>query len=195
MSRKYQKTTTSGIDWNTMLGLLHRLKKDNKYREYLLIGTGCYLGLRASDLLNLKWTDILEKDEIFIVEKKTQKVRSITINKELKKIIADSNEYFSNEIKLNNDSYLFSNKSGGKLSIQYVNRTLHKIMNTYNVKVQNPSTHTLRKTFGKRVWEMDNKSDRALIYLSQIFNHSNSMITRKYIGIIQEDISNIYLGL
>jgi integrase len=55
--------------------------------------------------------------------------------------------------------------------------------------------YTLRKTFGKRVWEMDGQSERSLVYLSQIFNHSNVGITRRYIGIVQEDIRNIYLNL
>jgi len=45
----------SGLDWNVMLGLLTQLKKDKKWQDYPLICIGSYLGLRASDLLNLKW--------------------------------------------------------------------------------------------------------------------------------------------
>ena len=43
------KTTTSGMDWNVMLGLTHRLKHDRNLKFYLLILTGCYFGLRAGD--------------------------------------------------------------------------------------------------------------------------------------------------
>lgn len=43
------KTVSSGIELNSMLGLLVRLKKDNKIIPYLLIGTRAYLGLTASD--------------------------------------------------------------------------------------------------------------------------------------------------
>ncbi|HQL46672.1 MAG TPA: hypothetical protein PLI85_08720 [Bacteroidales bacterium] len=50
---------------------------------YLLISTGAYLGLRAKDLLNIKWIDILGKDEITIAESKTGKVRSIAVNESL----------------------------------------------------------------------------------------------------------------
>jgi hypothetical protein len=32
-------------------------------------------------------------------------------------------------------------------------------------------------------------------YLAQIFNHSSTSITRRYIGIVEEDIRNIYLNL
>ena len=59
MSLKNTKTTTSGLNWNEMLGLLQRLKKDKRYFEYLLVGTGCFLGLRAKDLLNLRCNDVL----------------------------------------------------------------------------------------------------------------------------------------
>ena len=187
--------TTSGISWIEMHGLLAQLEKNEKFRDCLLIATGCYLGLRASDLLNLKWRDVYNKDELELVEKKTNKLRHLTINPFLKDIIHRSFDNLS--IKPGNplERYLFENRKGEKLSIQYVNRNLHKIFDEYRVKVKNGSTHTLRKTFGKRVWDMDGKSERALIYLSQIFNHSSTHITRKYIGIVQEDISNIYLSL
>ena len=195
MSIKNSTTACSGIDWNSLLGLLQRLKKDGKHREYLLIGTGCYLGLRASDLLNLKWEDVIDKKELTLFEVKTGKKRKLIINDNLSLIFKSvySQLITKNESLLG--KYIFMNRNGNKLSIQYVNRILHDVFRDYNIKVQNGSTHTLRKTFGKRVWEMDGKSERSLIYLSQIFNHSNSQVTRRYIGIIQEDINQIYLDL
>ena len=195
MSAKKMHTTCTGIDWNIMLGVLAQLKRANRIREYLLIGTGCYLGLRASDLLCLMWSDVLNKEELIIIEKKTGKIRQISINDSLKDIL---NHVSSKLMKLghfNMDQHLFNNKNGNKVSIQYINRLLKKTFLDCRVKTQNPSTHTLRKTFGKRVWEMDGKSERSLIYLSQIFNHSSVSITRRYIGIVQEDIRNIYLSL
>ena len=195
MSKKNSKTTTSGLNWNEMLGLLQRLKREERIRDYMLIATGCYLGLRASDLLNLKWIDIIYRDELIITERKTGKQRSMTVNPNLREILSYCKNYLVSKGIYDEHNYLFTNRWNQPISIQYINRRLHKIFPEYNIKVQHPSTHTLRKTFGKRVWEMDGKSERALIYLSQIFNHSNSMVTRKYIGIVQEDISNIYLGL
>ena len=73
MSKANSSTVCSGIEWNSLLGLLVRLKKANRIREYLLIGSGAYLGLRASDLLYLRWLDLIDKDEIGITEKKTGK--------------------------------------------------------------------------------------------------------------------------
>ena len=195
MSLKNSNTVCSGIEWNAMLGLLVRLKKSNRIKEYLLLGVGSYLGLRASDLLNLRWVDILDKDELTITERKTGKTRQISINSSLNEILNHASRVIAGKGRFHIDQYLFANRNGGKVSIQYMNRLLKKTFVDYGVKTQNASTHTLRKTFGKRVWEMDGKSERSLIYLSQIFNHSSTSITRKYIGIVQEDIRNIYLNL
>jgi integrase len=195
MSLKNTSTVCSGIQWNTILGLLNRLKKEKRNKEYLLIGTGCYLGLRASDMLNLHWSDLLNKNEIIIKEQKTGKIRLITINDSLKDILSFASEQQIKKGDFEANQYIFANKRGEKSSIQYINRLLRKTLNDYGIKTPNASTHTLRKTFGKRVWEMDGKSERSLIYLSQIFNHSSTSITRRYIGIVQEDIRNIYLNL
>ena len=189
------KTTTSGMDWNTMIGLTDRLKRDGLDRDYLLITMGCYFGLRISDLLSVKWSDVLEKEELVIIESKTKKRRVITINPRVKEVIVhcytniqDNNSHWRGE-------YVLANQWGGKISVSYINRRLKVIFKKYNVKVQNPSSHTLRKSFGRRIWEMDNQSERSLIYLSEIFNHSSTTVTRRYIGITEEKIADVYMNL
>ena len=57
------------------------------------------------------------------------------------------------------------------------------------------SSHSLRKTFGRRIYENHNRSEEALIYLSELFNHSSSSTTRTYLGIKKEELNNIYLSL
>lgn len=192
---KNKQTATSGMEWNSMLGLAMRLKEDCETRDYLLIVVGCYFGLRISDLLTLRWNDILEKTEVVLTEQKTNKQRRITINPKVSQAL----NYGSTELRsggnFNPDGYIFANRWDRKLSISYINKRLKVIFKKYNVHVQNPSSHTLRKTFGKRIYESDNKSERALVYLSEIFSHSSISITRKYIGITQEQISDLYLSL
>jgi len=75
-----KQTATSGMDWNTMIGLTLRLKQDKLYRDYLLITVGCYFGLRIGDLLSIKWVDVIGKEELVLTEQKTKKIRRITIN-------------------------------------------------------------------------------------------------------------------
>lgn len=190
-----RQTTTSGMEWNTMLGLTDRLKRDDEYRDFLLITMGSYFGLRIGDLISLKWIDVLDKEEIIIKESKTKKSRTITFNeKVIEAINLCSNELRSKDSHWNSE-YIFANRWGGQLSVSYINKRLKVIFTRYNVRVQNPSSHTLRKTFGKRIYEMDGQSDRALIYLSDIFGHSSTAITRSYIGITQDQIKDVYLNL
>lgn len=195
MINKRTNTTTTGLDWNEMLGLLFQLKRDEKYREYILIAIGSYLGLRIGDILNLRWEDVYNKEELLVKETKTGKNRLLTINIALQEVIKFVVIELSKQFKFKISDYIFINKFGNKISVQYINRILNRTFIEYKIKVNNGSSHALRKTFGKRVWEIDKKSERSLVYLSQIFNHSNIQITRRYIGIVQEDIKNIYLSL
>ena len=183
------------MDWNTMLGLLQRLKRDDRLQDYLLVATGCYFGLRIKDLLNLTWSDVIDKNEFTITENKTGKRRLITLNVNVKEVL--QHVYKSRKVKrsFSDDDFLFVNRWNDKLTIQYINRRLHEIFLKYNVRVGNGSSHTLRKTFGKRVWEMDGQSEKSLVYLSEIFSHSSINTTKRYIGIVQQNIENIYLNL
>jgi len=199
MSVKNSKTTTSGLQWNEMLGLLHRLKQDKRYRDYLLICLGCYFGLRAKDLLSLKWADLYDGDqvkvEIWLIESKTNKRRHITINP----TPADALNFVKGELmrsgSFSQDGYIFANRWGDRISINYINKQLHRIFAHYNIRVQNPSTHCLRKSFAKRIFESDHKSEKSLIYLSEIFSHSSIATTRRYIGITREVIADVYMKL
>lgn len=190
-----KQTTTSGMEWNTMIGLTQRLKQDKLYRDYMLITIGCYFGLRIGDLLSLKYSDIINKTEFTITEQKTKKIRRITINP----IVNSTVDFCSNELKskivFNENSYIFANRWGGQLTISYINKRLKYIFRKYNVTVRNTSSHTLRKTFGKRIYEADSRSERALVYLSEIFSHSSISTTRRYIGITQEAIADMYMSL
>ena len=77
-----------------------------------------------------------------------------------------------------------------------VNRHLKKIKIVYLVKVRNFSTYSLRKTFGRRVVDKAGpNSEMALIKLSEIFNHACPMVTRRYLGLRQEELGEIYDSL
>ena len=63
----------------------------------------------------------------------------------------------------------------------------------YNLKIEHFSTHSLRKTFGRKVVEQAGEnSEMALIKLSELFNHSSPMITRRYLGLRHEELMNVY---
>ena len=73
-----------------------------------------------------------------------------------------------------------------------MNRKLKDVLGTKSIAV---SSHSLRKTFGRQVWSNNNETDKALLYLSELFNHSSPGITKIYLGIKQEELDDIYMNL
>ena len=175
--------------------LVDRMKKSDDYRFLLLISVGCYCGLRLGDILQLRWEDVMHREYFEVMERKTGKHRKITINSGLQEIILFCHQNLNAIRSITPEQHIFINKTGQPLSKQFVNRRLHVIFVQYRIKVQNGSSHTLRKTFGKRVYQMNNCSESALVLLSSIFNHSSISVTRRYIGLSQEQISNVYVNL
>lgn len=85
MSLKFQNTTADYLEWDSNILLISKLFQDQNYKFSLLIALGSFFSVRISDLLNLKWCDILKDDMLTIIEKKTKKQRTIKINNQLKK--------------------------------------------------------------------------------------------------------------
>ena len=74
MALKGQKTTSDFLEWEKMQSLVLKLERDGELKFALLIATGSFIGLRISDLLQLKWNQVLNQDFFTVTEKKTKKV-------------------------------------------------------------------------------------------------------------------------
>lgn len=192
MSQKHTFTTADYITWDTATNLVRKLYRNGDYRMSLLVGCGIFFGLRVSDLLSLSWSQILGGDEFVLYEKKTDKRRVIRINGGFKAHIADC--YKALEIKDINEP-CFLNRYGDVISLQMINRNFKAIKVKYQVKINNFSTHSLRKTWARKVYENENaagRGDMALLKLSEIMNHSCPSITRRYIGLRQQELGEVY---
>jgi site-specific recombinase XerD len=141
--------------------------------------------------LQLRWKDLLENDNCKLTENKTGKHRTVTVNPALREIV----QRIHDEVKPDINELLFVNRFGNKaISIQHVNTKLKEIFTHYNIKGQY-SSHFMRKTLGRRVWSVNDYSEQALILLSQLFNHSSIQTTKIYLGIREQEISNLYLNI
>ena len=173
-----------------MLSLVRRLYRDGNYRMSLLIGCGSFFGLRISDLLTLSWDMILDADSFTLYEKKTGKRRVVKVNKEFQRHI--QNCYDALNIADDTEKCFISQK-GSVFSIQRINTILKEIKKKYNIKIEHFSSHTLRKTFGRKVFESAGENaNLALVRLSELFNHSSVAITKIYLGIRQEELLETY---
>lgn len=191
MSLKNSKTTTSFIEWSEFKSLISKLERDQEYKFCLLITIGVFTALRISDLLTLKYSDIYENEILILTEKKTSKNRSIKINSDLQEIV----KRIVNTMGVEDlNQLIFLNKYGTKaINKSYVNVKLKELFRKYNVRIDgNISSHTFRKTLGRRVMEKNDYSNQYLILLSELFNHSSPTITRRYLGIRDKEIHDIY---
>ena len=161
------------------MNLIRKLAKDNYYKMSLLVALGCFTGLRISDILALRWKQILNVGEFTIIEKKTGKLRTLRLNLQLQRHIAECNEHIKPAGV--NVSILQSQK-GTTFSIQRINVMLKEVKKKYRLHVGNFSCHSLRKTFGRQVYNMNNEnSELALVKLMELFNHSSVSITKRYL--------------
>lgn len=156
---------------------IKNLLKHDSYRDYFLFVMGINTGLRISDLLPLQVKDVRNKTHITIKEKKTDKNKRFIINSALR---SEIEEYTAN---LHDEDYLFPSKRT-KNPIQRVQA--YKILNKVAEKVglDEIGTHTLRKTFGYHYY----KKTKDVAMLQEIFNHSAPSVTKRYIGITQDEI-------
>ena len=194
MSIKGQNTTTTYIEWNDFISLITRLEKDENYKFCLLISIGVFTGVRISDLLSLTYSDLLSNETFTLREMKTKKQRSIKVNKDLKDIV----NRIVQKSKVNDlEQLIFINKYGTKsIDKSYVNVKLKEIIKMYRIRLDgNVSTHTFRKTLGRRVMEVNNYSNESLILLMDLFGHSSMSITKRYLGIREQEIHNVYDSL
>ena len=66
MSLKYSSTTADYLVWSDAMNLIRKLAKDGNYKISLLIALGCFTGLRISDILALRWKQILNTSEFTV---------------------------------------------------------------------------------------------------------------------------------
>ena len=185
---KYQ--TSDYMEWDVMLSLIRKLYRDGNYRMSLLIGCGSFFGLRISDLLSLSWSMLLDDDKFVLHENKTGKRRVVKINADFQQHIRKCHDAM--HITNDNEKCFLSQKKM-IYSTQRINVLLKEIKKQYNLKIEHFSTHTMRKTFGRKVFESSGENANiALVRLSELFNHSNISVTKIYLGIREKELLETY---
>lgn len=138
----------------------------------------------------LRWNQILGVSEFTIIEKKTGKQRTLRLNPQLQEHIQECYEHIQ---PIGVKAPILVSQKGTIFTIQAINRIFKDIKKKYRVKIKNFSCHSLRKTFGRQVYNMNSdSSELALVKLMELFNHSYIAITKRYLGLRQEEILQTY---
>ena len=164
---------------NDFLFCLRRNKNAN--RDVFLFLIGINSGLRMSDIVKLQKKDIISSKNPRIVEKKTGKTRILYLSS-LQDLIQDYTK------DLEPEDYLFPSTKGSHLEVNTVYQMFQKVAKLLGR--DDIGTHTLRKTFGYHYY----KKTKDVATLMEIFGHSSEKITKRYIGINEDEISETLLN-
>jgi len=163
-------------------------------RNYTLIITGVNTALRISDILSLKWKQVYNfqthkfQKYIHITEQKTGKETRVAINQSLQKAFL---RYLHSLRQVEPEHYIFWGKSPNQpLSRSQAFRIIKKASTNQDLS-EHISCHSLRKTFGYHAWN----NGASPVVLMLIYNHSSFDITKRYLGIEQEDKDAVFLSL
>lgn len=190
MARKNQLTKSDYLPMEELKRLLAGLHADKQYIWELYVRLSFCTAMRCSDVLSLTWNDVLNRDYLIKTEKKTSKTRKILLNKATKKNIKVLYLLLN---KPNPNEVIFkSSATGLPFTIQYINQIIKKWKYKYSICIENFSTHTFRKTFGRYVYDTSENKSEALILLNRIFKHSSIDITKVYICISDDEINSIF---
>ena len=179
-------------------------KRQIACRNKMMFLIGINVGLRASDLITLKWNFFLNdngefKDFYTLQPKKTRKQKKFVklyFNQVVKKAVTD---YIAEYPVEDMNDYLFKSRKGNNHITEIsLGRIIKDAAEEIGIE-KNICSHSLRKTFGFWAWHNAEDKNKALVTLQMLFNHSDTQTTLKYIGILNSEIedmfNNVDLGL
>lgn len=177
----------------------------NAYRNKMIWLVGMNIGIRASDFLELKWSFFFDvKDDSTIEwkpyyslipqkQRKKHKFVKLYFNNTLKQAIMDYLKMYPITQK-QIDDYMFTNDRGEHITKQQLWNIIKDTAAEAGIE-QNVGTHSLRKTWGYHCWHNATDKSKALIILQKCFGHSSPQTTLAYIGILNEEIEDMYLSV
>ena len=184
--------TSDYISWTDCQKIEQALWDAKQYRIYIYLAMGKKFGLRAKDMLSLRWEDVMNNEQLVIKESKTGKVRAIPIAKDTQKSI----KLVFDQLNPEKNEFIFRSWSkSGVMSSQYISKQLRYYSASIVGWDKHISTHSTRKTLGRRVLDTNKNKEYALLMLNDIFNHSSLSVTKRYLGIRDEEKMKIYQSL
>ncbi len=159
-------------------------------RNYLLIIMGLNTALRISDLLSLRQEDVYDfnmrkiRTHVELREHKTMKVTRIYLNAAVKRALTECVRFSKGEYCLFYSGYTYTTP----LSRSQAYRIVKRAADYAGLDDEHISCHSLRKTFGYYAW----KHGVQPAMLMSIYNHSSYNITKRYLGISQDDKDAVF---
>ena len=160
---------------------IKKLLKEHSPRDYLLFVLGINTGLKISEMLTMKWSDVLNNHGSVknFIDRQSEQDIPIYMNSKVKNAIS----FYHSSISIDYSDYVFkSSKTKEPITRQQAYRIINKAAKKVGIE-GNIGTHSMRKTFGYHAY----KKGIAIALLQKIFHHPSSSETLKYLGIKKDE--------
>lgn len=152
-------------------------KESDVFRNRLLIGLFLQLGLRLSEVLNLKFAD-LEDGWIRLIRKGGKEQR-LPLSNSLQSIIS----FYRNERLATADEWVFEGRLGGAMSPRCAQLLIKRLAEKANIQ-KRISPHSLRHTFASQLAA----KGANLSALQEILGHQRLATTERYLHVTPEHL-------
>lgn len=186
---KTKKSLPNTLTEEEILKLLDIKLSDNySYRNKAMIELMYATGLRVSELVNLKLSDIDLNQDIIRIYGKGSKERVVPIGEYSKEYLEKYiYEYRSSMLKKETSEYLFLNNHGKKMTRQGFFKIIKNIAFEKGIN-KNLSPHTIRHSFASHLL----KYGADLRTIQELLGHSDISTTQIYTHITNEELKNNY---
>lgn len=189
----------SQVEIQKLLQATSRLKKQPFHRKEMyrvLIGLIAVTGLRVSEALNLKFSDIQENGVLCIRETKFDKSRLVPLHPTA---LSELNQYMNMRRQWVFDhDYIFTSRYGAHLTLKTLHYNFYTLLNIAGIALERtsrPRIHDLRHTFATRALEQcptdKKKIDQHFVALSTYLGHVNIKATYWYLEATSELMRNV----
>lgn len=156
-------------------------------RDSLILEILYSTGIRVSELVNIKCSDISLSNKTIIVNGKGSKQRIVYFGEKCLKKLELYMKKSYNELNVNNAEYLLLSKTGKKLNDRTVREIMDRASSIAGIKMK-ISPHVLRHTFATHML-----SDGAdLRTVQELLGHENLSTTQIYTHLTNEELRKNY---
>ena len=188
---KIEKRLPNYLNYNDLEVLLNIPDKSDKLglRNALILEFLYSCGVRVSELVNIKISDIDFSNRRILILGKGSKERFVMYGKVCSDLLNDYLNNSRNLLVVKDHDYLFVNKYGDKITDRAIRMIIDDVIKKSCLKLK-VSPHTFRHTFATHL--LNEGADLKIV--QELLGHENIATTGIYTHVSNERLRNVYLN-
>lgn len=174
------------LQWDEMQTMKRYCEEQGRYRDLMLVLIPGSTAFRHSDWGALRWKDVLGK-ELRVTEQKTSKKRTVPLVEEVQEQVRQTFQTLqlmqppSKRPDFLYEPVFVNHQHGRPLTRAGVKHALENLARQTGIPLP-VSSHSLRKAWAIRMYEIMGADFTALLAVSRWLNHSSAATTLAYLG-------------